>query len=329
MNKTEKIAVLGAGSWGTALALVLMRAGNTVMLWGRDKAVVEEINTNQTNTRYLPGIVLAPSIAATDNLAETLTGAEIILAVTPAQTTGELTHKIAGNLDRPRIVVCCAKGIDRKTGKLPGQIIRESLPDCSISALSGPSFATDVARGLPTAVTIASDNAELSNRLAAIFSSAQFRCYASTDLKGVELGGALKNVIALAVGVARALQLGASAEAALIARGFAEITRLAAALGARPQTIAGLSGLGDLVLTCSGGQSRNFTYGLALGQGNNPDTLPLAEGAFTAGIAARIAEQYKIDAPIIEAVSRVLENKITPQEAVVQLLERPLKMELS
>jgi glycerol-3-phosphate dehydrogenase (NAD(P)+) len=328
VSDRERIAVLGAGAWGTALALALSRAGRDVLLWGRDPVAIRQIN-EMRRSRHLPGIPLDPPPRATTNLADALAGRGIIVVAMPAQTVAGIAETLAARITEARTLVCCAKGIDRNTGKLPAETVAELLPDWQVAALSGPSFAFDVARDLPTAVTIASPQAEIASGLAEIFSAAQFRCYASTDLKGVELGGALKNVIALAVGVARALQLGASAEAALIARGFAEISRMAVALGARAQTLVGLSGLGDLVLTCSGAQSRNFAYGLALGRGEEVDGLPLAEGAFTARIAARIAVSHEIDAPIISAVADILDRRITPDVAVVQLLERPLKMETS
>ena len=215
---------------------------------------------------------------------------------------------------------------------MPAELLSEFISGGAkkpnIAALSGPSFAADVARGLPTAVTVASDSITVSNLLASQLSSSRFRCYASSDLKGVELGGALKNVIAIAVGAVRGMGLGASAEAALIARGFAEMTRIATGLGAQAATLTGLSGLGDLVLTCSHTQSRNFAYGMALGRREPLDGRPLAEGAFTAAIAAKIAKSRNIDAPITVAVAQVLEQEITPQAAVSQLLERPIKSEL-
>jgi glycerol-3-phosphate dehydrogenase (NAD(P)+) len=231
-----------------------------------------------------------------------------------------------------KTLVCCAKGIDRATGKLPAELLASILGRSGgatrIAALSGPSFAADVANGLPTALTIASKSMAVSNRLAILLSSPRFRCYASTDLKGVELGGALKNVIAIAVGAVRGMGLGASAEAALVARGFAEMARLASALGADSATLTGLSGLGDLVLTCSHSQSRNFAYGMALGRSEPLENRPLAEGAFTAAIASDIAIANGIDTPIITAVSQVLARIITTREAVTQLLDRPLKREM-
>jgi glycerol-3-phosphate dehydrogenase (NAD(P)+) len=327
MSATGKVAVLGAGAWGTALALVVIRAGHQCALWGRDSDLVNEIGGHATNSRYLPGIALDAGIMATTDLGVALSGAGIVLLATPAQTAGQMAREARPLIGSDAVIVCCAKGIDRTTGRVPGETVAGELKGNMVAALSGPSFATDVARHLPTAVTIACRSADLSADLAATLSSAHFRCYASDDLTGVELGGALKNVIALGVGAARSMQLGASAEAALIARGFAEMTRLAVALGARRETLAGLAGLGDLVLTCSSTQSRNFVYGMALGRGEPVDGLPLAEGAYTAAIAAKIAFDAGIEAPIIAAVAQVLDRVITPREAVRQLLERPLRQE--
>jgi glycerol-3-phosphate dehydrogenase (NAD(P)+) len=327
MSTQRKFAVIGAGAWGTALALVALRAGNAVSLWARDDETIAALNAGKGNPRYLPGIALDKGIAATGDIMTALEGAGTVLIATPAQTIGEITSALAELVRPGTVVVSCAKGIDRRTGELPCEIAGENLPGCPVAALSGPSFATDVARGLPTAVTIGAAGMGLAEQLAAQLSSASFRCYASDDLKGVELGGALKNVMALAVGVVRGLQLGASAEAALFARGFAELVRLATVLGARPQTLTGLSGLGDLVLTCSSPQSRNFAYGMAMAQGPLPKGLPLAEGVFTAAIAAEIAREHAIETPVIDAVTEILDGRITGAQAVSMLMERPLKPE--
>lgn len=327
MKNSGHVAVIGAGAWGTALALTGTRGGNQVRLWGRDPTLISQIRSSRKNERYLPGIELNANFHATTDLAEAVRNAGILLVVTPAQSIGEVCSKIRPHVESGTIVVCCCKGIDRNTGKLPGETAAGILAGCPVAALSGPSFAVDVARELPTAVTIASDDPELSDFLAARLSTARFRCYASDDPRGVELGGALKNVIALGVGATRGMRLGASAEAALIARGFAEMRRIAAKLGARPETLGGLSGLGDLVLTCSSAQSRNFTYGMALGRGEPLDGLKLAEGAFTAPIAADLAQRHDVDAPIIDSVANVLGGSLSPTEAVRILLERPLRKE--
>ena len=323
----SKICILGGGAWGSALACVARRAGHETTLWSRNQSVVDAINQNDSNPKYLDALPLEPEIQATSELSIALADAAIVIFATPAQTIGETAKSAAQFIKSGTINIACAKGIDRNTGQLPSEMIANEIPDCPVAALSGPSFASDVVQKLPTAVTIASQDMALSQQLAASLSTESFRCYASDDLKGVELGGALKNVLALAVGAARGMQLGASAEAAIIARGFAEISRLAVALGAEPQTLSGLSGLGDLVLTCSTPQSRNFSYGMALGHGDDLQGLKLAEGAFTARIAAKIAKEQNIDAPIIQTVTAVLDNKLSAKDAVVQLLSRPLKSE--
>ena len=327
MNGNGKIAVVGAGAWGTALACVMSRTGSRVALWGRERAVIEEIEQTRRNSRYLGAIALDSGFEASVDIASVLAGADIVLLVVPAQTVGSVAGLLKSALPGDATLVCCAKGIDRESGLLPVQTLSAMLPQAELAALSGPSFASDVARGLPTAITVAAENIALANKLAARLSSARFRCYASDDLPGVELGGALKNVLALAVGAARGMQLGASAEAALIARGFAEMMRLARAMGGRPETLAGLSGLGDLVLTCSGSQSRNFAYGVAMATGADLSAMPLAEGAFTARIASSIAAREKIAMPVTQAVADVLDGTITAQQAVMSLLERPLKPE--
>lgn len=327
MKGDGHIAVVGGGSWGTALATNAARAGHEVMLWARDAETVRAINETNTNPRYLPDIRLAPSLRASGDLDEAVSQAAFLLLVTPAQTVRAMAGELADRIAPETAIVVCAKGIERQTGKLPAQIVADVLPGHPVGVLSGPSFAADVARGLPTAVTVAAETLDLANRLAAALSTPTLRCYASDDLAGVELGGALKNVLALAVGAANGMALGASAQAALVARGFAEMTRLAVALGGRPQTLTGLSGLGDLVLTCSGPQSRNFAYGVALGRGDERSGMALAEGVFTAGVAARLARQHGVEAPIIEALSDVLDGQITAREAVTRLMERPLKSE--
>ncbi|MEM9330268.1 MAG: NAD(P)H-dependent glycerol-3-phosphate dehydrogenase [Pseudomonadota bacterium] len=322
----EKVAVFGAGAWGSALACVAARSGHAVSLWGRSKETISELERNRTNSKYLDDLKLDESISVTNDLSHAIQEASILILAVPTQTLGVFLDQIRDQAGESVLLTTC-KGIDRKTGKLPHEVIRASLPRNPICALSGPSFARDVVAGLPTAVTIASEEETRSIEMASKFSTNAFRCYASNDLKGVELGGALKNVLALAVGAARGMRLGASAEAALIARGFAEISRFARDLGARPETLTGLSGLGDLVLTCSSEQSRNFTYGMAMGKGNSLEGLKLAEGAFTASIASKLAKTTGTDVPITEAIVEILEKKLTAQEAMQKLLTRPLKRE--
>ncbi|MGI9350473.1 MAG: NAD(P)H-dependent glycerol-3-phosphate dehydrogenase [Rhizobiaceae bacterium] len=322
----SNIAVLGCGAWGSALACIAARAGHGTKIWGRSSETIQEINTKHTNQRFLGDLKLNPTIEAMTGIDAALANSNIILLSVPTQALSSLLADMK-NIAGDTMLVATCKGIDRETGKLPHELIGEAFPENPIAALSGPSFASDVVSGLPTAVTIASDDAKIAENLSLLLSTGTFRCYASSDLKGVELGGALKNVLALAVGATRGMGLGASAEAALIARGFAEISRLAVKLGAKPKTLVGLSGLGDLVLTCSSSQSRNFSYGMAMGQGKSLEGLKLAEGAFTAGVALKLANQAGVEVPVTEAVVNVLENRVTAKEAVQQLLTRPLKRE--
>ena len=323
----KRIAVLGGGAWGTALAVTMLRAGHSPVLWARDGDTVEAVNARSENPRYLPGIRLDKGLTATGDPGEAVAGADCVLAVVPAQAMRGLLAGLAGLPPPGAPLVLCAKGIERDTGKLLSEVAAELLPGTPVAALSGPSFAADVAHGLPTAVTVASRDEKLAADLAALFSSPAFRCYSSADLVGVEVGGAQKNVLAIAAGAVAGAGLGASAQAAMVTRGFVELRRVGAALGAEPETLIGLSGLGDLVLTCGSPQSRNFSYGLALGRGESLQGRPLAEGAATAGIAAKIARERGIDAPIIDAVDRILAGGMTIAEAVGALMSRPLKSE--
>lgn len=323
---SKKITVLGAGSWGTALSCVMARQGHITTLWGRDETTIQEINSSHLNSNYLPKISLDKNIRGTTNFSEAVADSQIILIVTPAQTISHIAEQLKAEKTDASLVLC-AKGIDKQTGLLPAQTLSNARPNSLIAALSGPSFSTDVARGLPTAVTLAAENIEDAQTLSHELSDPAFRLYANDDLLGVELGGALKNVIALAIGVCRGMQLGASAEAALIARGFSELNRLATQLGANPQTLTGLSGLGDLVLTCSSTQSRNFSYGVEMGKGNDISNLPLAEGAHTAAIANKIANDNNIECPIIETISKLVARTINSKQAVELLMTRPLKQE--
>lgn len=328
MSEPAHIAVLGAGAWGTALAQTMLHAGHEVRLWGRDAEAVASINERHENPGYLPGIGLHPALKATLRLDEAVGNADIVLMAIPAQSLRALLSMPGIGVIRAKApIVLCAKGIERETGQLLSALVSGVLPGNPVAALSGPSFATDVAHGLPTAVTIAAADGALAARLAARLSAPHLRCYSSDDLVGVEVGGALKNVLAIAAGAAAGADLGASAQAALVTRGFVELRRVGQALGARAETLMGLSGLGDLILTCGSAKSRNFSYGQALGRGESLDNMPLAEGVATAAIAARIARERGVDAPIIDAVDRMLKNELTIDRAVAQLLARPLKAE--
>ena len=327
MNERAKIAVLGGGAWGTALAAMAAISGHDTWLYARDAETVERINTERRNPAYLGEIELPEGIHASTDAQAAFRNADIVLVVVPAQVMRKGLLELSGLIPQSAPVILCAKGIERETGRLMSEVVAEVLPNHTIGALSGPSFATDVARGLPTAVTIACEDAAIADRLAATLSGPAFRCYSTTDLKGVEIGGALKNVLALAAGAAIGRGYGASAQAALVTRGFAELRRIGQAMGAKPETIMGLSGLGDLMLTCSSSQSRNYSYGLAIGRGEDLSNRPLAEGVATAPIAAELCEKYAIPAPIITAVAALLAGTITIDEAVTALLNRPLKTE--
>ncbi len=325
----DHIGVLGAGAWGTALANAAARAGRRVTLWARDASAVERINTARESPR-LRGAAIEAGISATADLAEAA-HADVILLVVPAQALRSVAGTIKPMLARGTPVVACAKGIERTTKKFMTEVIAECLPDAVAAILSGPSFADDVVRGLPTAVTLAAHDETMASALARTLGSTTFRPYHSTDVRGVEIGGAAKNVIAIAVGIAMGRKLGASAGAALTTRGFAELSRFGRGLGARVETLTGLSGLGDLVLTCSSLQSRNFSLGVALGQGRTLSEAHaggrLAEGAFTAEALVKIAMAHKVDMPIARAVSAVLEGSIRIDDAIESLLMRPFKAE--
>lgn len=320
------IAVYGAGAWGSALALVAARAGHAVTLVGRDADAAAAIARTR-RTPHLPGVDLPPGIVAVTDL-DALGAADLVLLATPAQATRAVVGMLVGVLKAGATVVSCAKGIDRETGLLISEVVAASYVHGPVAVLSGPGFADDVARGLPTAVTIAADDLVLAERVARLIAGPGFRPYAAADPVGVQLGGALKNVLAIAAGVVAGRRLGASAEAAVITRGFVEMRRLAAAWGARADTLMGLSGLGDLVLTCRSTQSRNFSLGVAVGEGTDPRSFPrLAEGAATAGIAVERARAFGIEVPIMEAVAAVLDGWLTVDGAVDRLLARPLKRE--
>jgi len=323
----RRVTVLGAGAFGTALAATAVRSGNRVHLWGRDTSAIDRIRTDRINPR-LPGLKLPEDLIAASEWATESTPPEVILLVTPAQSTRLLMEKISATPQYQTVpLVLCAKGIDRDTGHLLSEVAEAAAPDARPGVLSGPSFASDLARGLPTAVSVAADTLAQAEDFAAVFAGGNLRCYASDDVRGVELGGALKNVMAIAAGIVAGRKLGASAQAALVTRGLVEMRRLAVAMGARAETLNGLSGLGDLILTCASTQSRNFSYGVAVGEGRALEDLPLAEGVFTADIAAKLADDHGVDAPIISTVSAVLDKRLNVDDAIKALLARPLKVE--
>jgi glycerol-3-phosphate dehydrogenase (NAD(P)+) len=325
LDKISKIAVLGAGAWGTALANAAARPGREIVLWARDESHVAELAKSHENKRRLPGIKLAEAIVPQSNLA-TIAEADLVLCVVPAQALREMAMQLRGIIRADAPLVVCAKGMERGTNLLLTDVVAQSLPGQPVAVLSGPSFADDVARGLPTAVTIAAHDEALARALASALGTPTLRLYHSTDVLGVEIGGATNNVLAIACGIASGRGLGASAGAALIARGFAELTRFATSRGARPETLMGLSGLGDLVLTCSSTQSRNFSFGLALGRGE-ATPVKLAEGALTAPVLLDMAKTSGVDMPIARAVAEILGGHLTVDEAIGVLLTRPQKAE--
>lgn len=326
LAQARTIAVLGAGAWGTALANAAARPGREVRLWARDGQHVAELARDRQNTRRLPGVALAEGVAPQADLATAVNGAEIVLVVVPAQAVRDLALQLKDLVGRTIPLVICAKGIERSTDLLMSDVVAQCLPGQTTAILSGPSFADDVARGLPTAVTLAARDQDMARALAAALGTQTLRLYHSTDVRGVEIGGAAKNVLAIACGIAAGRGLGASANAALIARGFAELSRYAVSQGARAETLMGLSGLGDLVLTCSSTQSRNFSYGLALGKGETPPAK-LAEGALTAPVLCALAQKSGTDMPIARAVADILSGRISVDEAIGILLARPQKAE--
>ena len=319
------VSVLGAGAWGTALANVAARAGHEVSLWGRDPAMVARLAQSRENP-HLPGVKLDARVTPQADLAQAAS-ADLLLAVVPAQATRDLATRLQGLVTPGKSIVLCSKGIERGTGLFMSEVLAQVLPANPAAVLSGPSFAADVSRGLPTAVTLAAQDEPRARRIAVALGAPAFRLYHSGDVIGVEIGGAAKNVLAIACGIAAGRGLGASAGAALVARGFAELSRFGRACGARPDTLMGLSGLGDLVLTCGSTQSRNFSFGHAIGRGETPGQGMLAEGAFTAGALVELARAKGVDMPIARSVDAILAGAISVDAAVEALLARPSKAE--
>lgn len=323
-----KLGIIGGGAWGTALAQVASQGGDELLLWAFEPEVVEAINRRHENPLFLPDVALNRSIRATGELGE-LAQCDTLLAVAPAQHMRSVLEQ-SPVADKP--LVLCAKGIEEGTGKLLHQVAREACPGASIAVLSGPTFAHEVARGLPTAVTLAGDDFALAERLRARIARPAFRIYVSDDVAGAEIGGAVKNVLAIACGVVDGKGLGQNARAALIARGFAEMSRFGLACGAKKETLAGLSGLGDLVLTCSSTSSRNYSLGVGIGQGRLAAELlsnrrTVAEGAFTAPVLARISRERGVDMPIVNAVDALIAGRADVGQVLDELLSRPPRAE--
>jgi len=323
----NRIAVIGAGAWGSALALTCARAGRKVTLWEHDAANAAQL-AQKRESLFLPGVRIDDSIVIAGDLADAARAPAILLVV-PAQAVRSVAKSLAPLIAARTPVIVCAKGIERGTKKFMSEVIAECTPNAVPAILSGPSFAADVARGMPTAVTLAASEEKLAGELARAIGSASFRPYHSTDVRGVEIGGAAKNVLAIAAGVVAGRGLGASAAAALTTRGFAELVRFGKAYGAKAETLMGLSGLGDLILTCSSPQSRNFTFGVNLGRGQKPDAIHagLVEGVFTAPVLLEMARERGVDMPISSAVNALLAEKMSVDAAIESLLTRPFKAE--
>jgi len=329
----SRIGILGAGAWGTALAISLARrGGHTIVLWSHSEAVAEQLAETGENLHYLPGYTLPADVMVTADLPEAIFEADIVLCVTPAQHLRGVLGHIAPLLTREQIVVSASKGLEEESLLRMTQVIG-SLTESACGVLSGPSFAAEVAAGIPTAIVAAAAEAGVAQTIQREFSSPTLRLYTNDDVTGVELGGALKNVIALGAGVAHGLNLGHNAGAALVTRGIAEMTRLAMACGGRRETLAGLSGLGDLVLTCNGSLSRNRAVGIELGKGRQlPEILQglngkIAEGVQSTAAALGLAARHGVEMPITEQMDAILHQGKTPKEAIRELLARPGRVE--
>jgi glycerol-3-phosphate dehydrogenase (NAD(P)+) len=325
----DKLGIIGGGAWGTALAQVASTGSRETTIWAFEEEVVEAINGDRANPLFLPGVPLNESIRATLDI-DDLAGCDAWLVVTPAQHMRAVLER-APECDIP--MVLCSKGVEEKSGELLHKVAREACPGAQVAVLSGPTFAHEVARGLPTAVTLAAEDVSLAEQLRDRMLQPTFRIYVSNDVAGAEIGGAVKNVLAIACGVVEGKGLGQNARAALIARGFAEMTRFGLHCGARRETLAGLSGLGDLVLTCSSTSSRNFSLGKGIGEGRSAaellaDRRTVAEGAFTAPVLARLARERGIDMPIVDAVDALIAGRATVDQVLGELLARPPRPEV-
>jgi glycerol-3-phosphate dehydrogenase (NAD(P)+) len=328
----KRLAIIGGGAWGTALAIVARRAGSNAVLWARDGNVVAAINERHENPLFLPGITLDPAIVATSDIDAAIAGAQAALLVVPAQFLRGVIGALRPGLPEGMPVLHCAKGIEASSLKTMSEVSAELLPNSPFAVLSGPTFAAEVARGLPTAVTIASHDRALARCFTMALGSSRFRPYLSNDPTGAEIGGAVKNVLAIACGTLQGRGLGENARASLITRGLAEMIRLGLAKGGRAETFGGLSGIGDLVLTCSGAQSRNYALGVALGRGEDLGTAlagrrSVVEGVATATAVAGLANQLGIEMPVSEAVEAVLRHGASIDAMIDGLLRRPYRCE--
>ena len=331
MSEYQNIGVIGGGAWGTALAQTLAVAGRDVTLWAFEQDCVDAINGARENTLYLPGVKLGQRIKATTHMSQ-LAELDAVLSVAPAQHTRKILESFAGHMRPSMPIALCSKGIEISTRKFMSDVLAEVAPKAIPAVLSGPSFAIDVAKGLPTAVTLACEDEIVGKALIKAIAAPTFRPYLARDVLGAEIGGAVKNVLAIACGLVLGKELGRSAHAAIIARGFAEMTRLGTALGCQPETLTGLCGLGDLVLTCSSEQSRNMSCGLALGQGQSLKDIMASRNSVTEGVATapalkEIAQSLNVDMPICSAMADILSGDLDVDSAIMQLLSRQHKNE--
>ncbi len=327
-----RCAVIGGGAWGSALAHLVARNGHVVQLWARETDVVEHINLTHANPRFLPGAMLDPAVRATTSMERALEDAELVVYVAPSHVLRDVVRGALPHVHPDAIAVVATKGIERRTLALMSDVVEGEMPGHSVVALSGPSFALEVARGMPTAIVAASSDAAAAERVQLVLSSPVFRVYTNDDVTGVEIGGALKNVMAVATGIAEGVGLGLNSRAALITRGLAETARLGIALGARPDTFAGLAGIGDLVLTCTGSLSRNRAVGVQVGRGERLEdvlaaTESVAEGVATTESARALAERESVDMPIVTAIARILFEQQAPRDALADLMGRELRPE--
>ncbi len=328
-EQTPAIGVIGAGAWGTALAQSLALANKKVTLWAREREVVDTINNTQVNDLYLPTVQLSEDIKASSNLSETIKNSDILLIVTPAQHVRKIFQALKGEDITDKPLVLCSKGIEIETGLLLSQVAEEELPEATIAILTGPTFASEIGNGLPSAMTLAAETKDLARSIRDSLTTRHLRIYATDDIIGTQIGGAVKNVIAIACGIIDGLGFGESARAALVTRGLVEMSRLASAMGAQKETLTGMCGMGDLMLTCNSMQSRNFSLGHALGSGQTLESIlaqrnSVTEGIHTAKALITLAKKNAIEMPISEAVHICLSGQKSVNEVVDQMLERPL-----
>lgn len=329
----QTIGVIGAGAWGTALAQVLSSNERNVTIWAREPEVVSAINDRNENPTFLPGIPLSKNLKATDSLSKAAQNA-ILLLVTPAQHVRATLENLKGDISNGKPVVICSKGIELDSGLLLSQVAEDVVPNATIAILSGPTFAEEVACGLPAAVTIATSDNDVAQELQGILGVKRFRPYIVGDVVGAQLGGAIKNVIAIACGIVYGRKLGENARAALLTRGVAEIARLGVAMGAQKETLLGMCGIGDLMLTCSSMKSRNFSLGAAFGEGNTLDEIlgprkAVTEGIYTAKAALELARKHAVDMPITEAVNKCVNEGVGIEDAIEDMLNRPFGYEIT